>query len=73
MNAQMRHIRAEKNILERESIIALDKFHTHYETQLEEYKDNMLKMYKESMNYKRSYDRISKDFEDLTVKAAKVG
>ena len=30
-------------------------------------------MYKESMNYKRSYDRLLKDFEELTAKAAKVG
>jgi hypothetical protein len=33
----------------------------------------MLKMYKESMNYKRSYDRLNKDFENLKDKTQKMG
>lgn len=32
MNAQLRHIKAEKNIMARETVTSLERFHFHYET-----------------------------------------
>jgi hypothetical protein len=40
---------------------------------LESHRESMLKMYKDSMNYKRSYERLTKDFEDLKEKTGKLG
>jgi hypothetical protein len=40
---------------------------------MEEYRASMLKMFKESQNYKRSYDRLLKDFNELKLKAKRVG
>eukprot|EP00347_Sterkiella_histriomuscorum_P022910 403336695 len=73
MNVQLRHIRAEKNILERETVVSLGRFHDHYETQVQDYRESTLKMFKESQNYKRSYERLRKDFEALQTKTSKIG
>jgi hypothetical protein len=66
----LRIITGEKNVLLRDTTINLERFHKYYEDMLEEHRTSMLKMYKDSMNYKRSYDRLIKDFDELKVKTA---
>ncbi|CDW88738.1 ef hand family protein [Stylonychia lemnae] len=73
MNSQLRHIKGEKNILMRETVTCMEKFHNYYENQMTDYREGTLKMFKDSQNYKRSYDRLSKDFQQLTKKTAKIG
>lgn len=65
-------MRGEKNVLERESITSIERFHKYYEEQLEQTRNSMLRMYKESQNYKRSYERLLKDFESLKEKTQKL-
>lgn len=48
LNSQMKHIRTEKGILERESVTSLERFHKYYEKMMEDYRANMLKMFKDS-------------------------
>jgi hypothetical protein len=66
-------VRAEKNVLERESITNLERFHKYYEEELNSTRKSMMKMYKESQNYKRSYERLLKDFESLKLKTGVLG
>lgn len=44
-------------------MLRLEKFHKYYEELVESNRKTTLLMYKESQNYKRSYDRLLKDFD----------
>lgn len=60
-------------MLERETIINLERFHAYYEDLLDQNRKSLLKMYKESQNYKKSYERLLKDFEQLKIKTQELG
>lgn len=73
ISEQLKLTQAEKGILEREAVTKIDRFHNHYESELDKARDSVLKMHKESQNYKRQYDRMIGDFNALKKQTLELG
>ena len=72
-SAQIKNLNQERWLLEHESIKKLERFHNYYDQELERQRDKVMQMFRETQNYKKTYDRLQGDYQGLKVKAEILG